>query len=108
MRTINRFQWPVAIAIACAVFLAPVPMGGAIAASEIIAYGLGEGITESQAVAADNLAWPQSYEAVLARFGYPDLRDEQSDWYQAPNGQYLRIFYNSDNTAIDRSWEDSI
>jgi hypothetical protein len=56
-------------------------------------YGDGRGLSEEQAIAARNLAWPQTYDAVLNRLGYPDCRAPDHDVYRLPSGWRLSIYY---------------
>jgi hypothetical protein len=56
-------------------------------------YGDGRGLTEQQAIAVQHLAWPQSYEGVIGRLGYPDCRAEDSDLYRLPSGYIAQIHY---------------
>ena len=97
----NHYQWPIAVAIAYAVFAAPIPQGEAIAST----YGGGEqALTGEQIQTALYLAFPQTYSSM--RFlGVPKWRDAQSDWYPLPYGGYLRIDYDRHGRAIDLAFE---
>ncbi len=56
-------------------------------------YGDGRGLTEQQAIAVQHLAWPQSYEGMIARLGYPDCRTSEHDLYRLPSGYIAQIHY---------------
>jgi hypothetical protein len=56
-------------------------------------YGDGRGLSEQQAIAVQNLAWPQSYEGVIGRLGYPDCRADAYDLYRLPSGGLAQIHY---------------
>jgi hypothetical protein len=62
-------------------------------------YGDGRGLSAEQAIAVQNLAWPQSYEGVIGRLGYPDCRTEDHDIYRLPSGGFAQIQY-AGRTAI--------
>jgi hypothetical protein len=70
-------------------------------ANEWIPYSY-NGLIESHELASvQHLAWPQSYEAVIGRLGYPSYRSESADWYLRPGGMgRLRVDYNDENIAI--------
>ena len=49
-------------------------------------YALDGTLSEADIVALLHLQFPQSYEAVSSRFGFPAYRDSHADYYQLPNG----------------------
>ena len=53
-----------------------------------------------------HLQFPQSYEAVSARFGFPAYRDSHADYYQLPNGRWAAIQY-AGTTATGFQFSDS-
>ena len=69
-------------------------------------YGVAGDIKAEETVALLHLAWPQSYEAIVGRFGYPAYRTETQDFYQLPNGRWAAINY-SGRTALGYSLSDS-
>lgn len=75
-----------------------------VLANELIAYGDGRGLSIEQAASVPYLQWPQSYEAMIDLLGYPDARDEQSDFYNLPSGGHIRIDY-SGPIAVSYQWE---
>lgn len=62
-------------------------------------YGTGDGLTAVQSAAIQYVAMPQSYFAIKSRFGSPDKRDSQADYYRMADGRWVRIAYNAENTA---------
>jgi hypothetical protein len=70
-------------------------------ANEWIPYSYNGLIEPSELDSVRYLAWPQSYEAVVGRLGYPSYRSETADWYLRPGGMgKLRIDYDRDGSAI--------
>jgi hypothetical protein len=62
-------------------------------------YGTGDGLTAKQSAAIQYVAMPQSYNAIKSRFGSPDKRDSQADYYRMIDNRWVRIAYNAENTA---------
>lgn len=58
-----------------------------------MAYGTGNGLTSEQSIALRNIAFPQSYPAMVSRFGYPDARDSRADYYDMVNGHRVAVVY---------------
>ena len=56
-------------------------------------YGTGDGLTPEQSIALRNIAFPQSYRAMVSRFGYPDARDDRADYYDLPSGTRVAVVY---------------
>ncbi|NJM57153.1 MAG: hypothetical protein HC857_06570 [Synechococcales cyanobacterium RU_4_20] len=76
-----------------------------VLASDLMAYGDGRGLSAEQAASVPFLQWPQSYEAMINLLGYPDARDEQSDFYTLSDGRgHIRINY-SGPVAVSYEWE---
>lgn len=69
-------------------------------------YGADGTLGEVDIKAVLYLSWPQKYESIIDRFGYPASRNETQDFYQIPNGRWLAINY-SGRTAIGYSLSDS-
>lgn len=69
-------------------------------------YGLDGTLSEADIVALLHLQFPQSYEAVSARFGFPAYRDSHADYYQLPNGRWAAIQY-AGTTATGFQFSDS-
>jgi hypothetical protein len=102
-------KWPIACAIALSSIAAP---GMAQAAGLIdqlnhyltgdgsttqpiapMNYGTGDGLTVEQSAALHHVAFPQSYPAMVSRFGYPDARDARADYYDMANGHRVAVVY---------------
>jgi hypothetical protein len=56
-------------------------------------YGTGDGLTVEQSAALHHIAFPQSYTAMVSRFGYPDARDARADYYDMANGHRVAVVY---------------
>lgn len=56
-------------------------------------YGLDGQLSEQDTKALTHLTWPQSYDAIKSRFGFPAYRDDAADYYQLPNGHWAAIYY---------------
>ncbi|NEP19968.1 MAG: hypothetical protein F6J97_24285 [Leptolyngbya sp. SIO4C1] len=56
-------------------------------------YGLDGTLSQADVLAMTYLEWPQSYDAVSGRFGFPAKRNESTDYYQTPGGQWVAVFY---------------
>jgi hypothetical protein len=70
-------------------------------ANEWIPYSYNGLIESHELTSVQHLAWPQSYEAVIGRLGYPSYRSESADWYLRPGGMgRLRVDYDGNNMAI--------
>ncbi|MFM2429821.1 MAG: hypothetical protein RLZZ511_1034 [Cyanobacteriota bacterium] len=68
---------------------------GTPAPSAPIAYGTGNGLTprQSNILRRRELALPQSYPAMIAKFGYPDQRDTRADYYRMDDGRTVAVVY---------------
>lgn len=44
-------------------------------------------------ISLQNLAWPQSYEAMIERFGSPAYADQNADYYSLPSGGSVAVTY---------------
>lgn len=62
-------------------------------------YGTGGGLTAEQSAAIQYVAMPQSYHAIKSRFGFPDKRDSEADYYRMADNRWVRIAYNANNQA---------
>jgi hypothetical protein len=62
-------------------------------------YGTGGGLTAEQSAAIQYVSMPQSYHAIKSRFGFPDKRDSEADYYRMTDGRWVRIAYNANNQA---------
>ncbi|NEP20085.1 MAG: hypothetical protein F6J97_24910 [Leptolyngbya sp. SIO4C1] len=69
-------------------------------------YGLDGQLNESELRALLYLQFPQSYEAMKARFGFPAYRDGVADYYQLPNHRWVAIVY-AGKTATGYRFSDS-
>ncbi|MBE9031614.1 hypothetical protein IQ266_17920 [filamentous cyanobacterium LEGE 11480] len=58
-------------------------------------YGTGDGLTlrQSRILQRGEIAFPQSYRAMVSKFGYPDYRDERADYYRMNDGRLASIVY---------------
>jgi hypothetical protein len=92
---------PLTFTLNCVVPLLVAITSTATEANEWIPYSY-NGLIESHELASvQHLAWPQSYEAVIGRLGYPSYRSESADWYLRPGGMgRLRVDYDENNMAI--------
>ncbi len=63
-------------------------------------WGDGKGLTQEQSVAIQKLAFPQRYRSIIERFGYPDARKEQVDYYKLVDGRWVGLAYSKDNVAV--------
>jgi hypothetical protein len=99
-------KWPIACAIAVALIVMPTiaratwfdvlnqHLAGVTAVpTQPMNYGTGDGLTPEQSIALRNIAFPQSYTAMVNRFGYPDARDTRADYYELPNGHRVAVVY---------------
>lgn len=59
------------------------------------AYGTGQRLTQQQSniLQRHELRFPQSYEAVTARFGFPNGRSSRADYYDLADGRRVAIVY---------------
>ncbi|WP_250565517.1 hypothetical protein [Adonisia turfae] len=69
-------------------------------------YGLDGELNESEIRALLYLQFPQSYEAISERFGFPAYRDSAADYYKLPNERWVAIYY-SGYTATGYRLSDS-
>ncbi|ESA32747.1 hypothetical protein N836_24360 [Leptolyngbya sp. Heron Island J] len=69
-------------------------------------YGLDGELNESEIKALLYLQFPQSYEAISERFGFPAYRDSTADYYKLPNSRWVAIYY-SGYTATGYRFSDS-
>lgn len=100
---------PIALEPAIAEPVAPPPVASAepspasgkvsVVLSDAESYGTGNGLTPEQSIAIQSIAMPQSYGAMTRRFGYPDRRDSEADYYQLSDGRWARIGYDANNRA---------
>jgi hypothetical protein len=56
-------------------------------------YGTGDGLNCEQSIALRNIAFPQSYPAMISRFGYPDARDDRADYYDLDDRRRVAVVY---------------
>ncbi|MEA5464642.1 hypothetical protein [Leptothoe sp. PORK10 BA2] len=56
-------------------------------------YGVDGELSEADIKALLYLQFPQSYDAISQRFGFPAYRDSVSDYYKLPNGRWAAIQY---------------
>jgi hypothetical protein len=68
---------------------APIPL------THAIQYGTGDGLTKQQSslLRKGEIAFPQSYAAMISKLGYPDGRDQVKDYYRLDNGKHVAIVY---------------
>jgi hypothetical protein len=108
-------NWPIACAIAVASIVTPTiaratwlddltnHLSGESAvptqSATVMNYGTGDGLTVEQSAALPHIAFPQSYTAMVSRFGYPDARDSRADYYDMANGHRVAVVY-SDRAAV--------
>jgi hypothetical protein len=59
----------------------------------VMNYGTGDGLTGEQSIAIRNIAFPQSYDAMISRFGYPDARDSRADYYDLTDRRRVAVVY---------------
>jgi hypothetical protein len=70
-------------------------------ANEWIPYSYNGLIETSELASVQHLAWPQTYDAIIGRLGYPSYRSEFADWYLRPGGMgRLRVDYDENNMAV--------
>ncbi|ESA32775.1 hypothetical protein N836_24500 [Leptolyngbya sp. Heron Island J] len=69
-------------------------------------YGVDGELSEADIKALLYLRFPQSYEAISGRFGFPAYRDSVSDYYKLPNGRWVVIQY-AGKTATGLKFSDS-
>jgi hypothetical protein len=69
---------------------APIPL-----THDAIQYGTGDGLTKQQSslLRKGEIAFPQSYGAVIGKLGYPDGRDQVKDYYRMDDGKLVAIVY---------------
>ena len=69
-------------------------------------YGVDGELSEADIKALLYLQFPQSYEAISGRFGFPAYRDSTSDYYGLPNGRWVAVQYTG-TTATGIKFSDS-
>ena len=69
-------------------------------------YGVDGELSEADIKALLYLQFPQSYEAISSRFGFPAYRDSITDYYKLPNGRWVAIQY-AGKTATGLKFSDS-
>ena len=69
-------------------------------------YGVDGELNESEIRALLYLQFPQSYDAISQRFGFPAYRDSTTDYYKLPNGRWAAIQY-AGTTATGLKFSDS-
>jgi hypothetical protein len=69
-------------------------------------YGVDGSMNGADTKALLHLAWPQSYDAIIDRFGFPAYRNATQDFYQLSNGRWVAVNY-SGRTAVGYSLSDS-
>jgi hypothetical protein len=69
-------------------------------------YGLDGQLSETDIKALLYLQFPQSYEAMQDRFGFPAYRDGAADYYELPNNRWVAVDY-SGATATGYRFSDS-
>ena len=69
-------------------------------------YGLDGQLSKSDIHTLLSLQFPQSYEAMSSRFGFPAYRDGAADYYQLPNGHWVAVDY-AGATATGYRFSDS-
>lgn len=59
------------------------------------AYGAGQRLTQQQTniLIRRELQFPQSYDSVIARFGFPNGRSTRADYYDLSDGRRVAIVY---------------
>lgn len=62
-------------------------------------YGLDGELNESEIKSLLYLQFPQSYEAISERFGFPAYRDSTADYYKLPNERWVAIQYSGYNAT---------
>lgn len=73
----------------------------ATAANEWIPYSYNGLVETNELATVSHLAWPQTYDAIIGRLGYPSYRSASADWYLRPGGMgRIRIDYDQNNIAI--------
>lgn len=60
-----------------------------------IQYGRGDGLTKQQSdlLRKGEIAFPQSYQAVINKLSYPDGRETAKDYYRLDDGKMIAIVY---------------
>jgi hypothetical protein len=69
-------------------------------------YGVDGELSEADIKALLYLKFPQQYESITDRFGFPAYRDTASDYYSLPNGRWVAVKY-SGRTATGIKFSDS-
>ncbi|NEP58725.1 MAG: hypothetical protein F6K31_17190 [Symploca sp. SIO2G7] len=69
-------------------------------------YSVDGELSEAEIKTLLYLQFPQSYEDISDRFGFPAYRDSTSDYYELPNGRWVAIQY-AGKTATGLKFSDS-
>ncbi|MEM9484934.1 MAG: hypothetical protein AAGA83_14745 [Cyanobacteria bacterium P01_F01_bin.116] len=69
-------------------------------------YSVDGKLNESEIKALLYLQFPQQYESITDRFGFPAYRDSLNDYYSLPNGRWVAVQY-SGKTATGIKLSDS-
>ncbi|MEM1242770.1 MAG: hypothetical protein AAGI45_23310, partial [Cyanobacteria bacterium P01_H01_bin.26] len=69
-------------------------------------YGIDGELSQAEIEALLYLQFPQSYNAISDRFGFPAYRDSTTDYYKLPNGRWAAIQY-AGTTATGLRFSDS-
>ncbi|MEO1509427.1 MAG: hypothetical protein AAFU84_17445 [Cyanobacteria bacterium J06633_23] len=69
-------------------------------------YSVDGSLNEAEIKALLYLQFPQQYESITDRFGFPAYRDATKDYYSLPNGRWVAVKY-SGRTATSIKFSDS-
>ena len=69
-------------------------------------YSVDGSLNEAEIKALLYLQFPQQYESITDRFGFPAYRDATKDYYSLPNGRWVAVKY-SGRTATGIKFSDS-
>ena len=69
-------------------------------------YGVDGELSKADIKALLYLQFPQQYDSITDRFGFPAYRDSVSDYYSLPNGRWVAVQY-SGRTATGIKFSDS-
>ena len=90
--------------------LRPTPVeaveSSAVPSAGLQPYGVDGELSQADIKALLYLQFPQSYEAISGRFGFPAYRDSTADYYKLPNGRWVAIQY-AGKTATGLKFSDS-
>ncbi|MBE9068605.1 hypothetical protein IQ260_18320 [Leptolyngbya cf. ectocarpi LEGE 11479] len=91
-------------------FLRPTPVEAvepsAVPSPDLEPYALDGELNKAEIKALLYLQFPQSYDAISERFGFPAYRDSTADYYKLPNGRWVAIQY-AGKTATGLRFSDS-